>query len=159
MYSPVGSRHHGGTLRKVWSQSVDFVSSFSHFSEVSTNIRSLMLMSFGKSPSLNIWFGCADLWFHHQTTVWVIRSPTDDTWPSSGPTVHQLMLGTTVRWATRPPHWMLSASWETSSCNFTASNNYTLLFMSSFCEKKNRDAKLYNSYLFQMRLWDIQAHL
>ena len=131
-----------------WGQSVDFVSSFSSFSEkVPANVRSLTLMSFGQAPKLNIWFGHVDPWPHHQNTVWVTRSPC---WLRHMAfisvfffTVHQLVPGATVRWARCPPSWMLPVSWETS---LPTSQSHTILsfFISRFHDK-NRGAKLFNS--------------
>lgn len=115
-------------------------------------------MSFGKATRLNIWFGHVDLWHHHQTIVWVIRF-LHWLWRMVficvfSLNVHQLTPGATVRWATCPPPECYQL------------HERPLLQLHSFKQKyspfyeqvlwRNRGAKLYNSYLFKMRLWEIK---
>lgn len=131
--SPVDFGCYGGALRKGWGQSVDFVSSPSHIFPG----RSQLMSGYYRSPRLNIWFGSADLWSHHQTTVWMIRDPYHPTPPLM---FHDLLLCVPhphipsvhsrrdSKMSQMPfPTWMRLLQSSLSS-KFIVSSNYTLLF-------------------------------
>ena len=131
--SPVGFGCCGGALRKRWGQSVDFVSSPSHIFPR----RAQLMSGYYRSPRLNIWFGSADLWPHHQTTVWTIRAPdlAPHLWccmtffcVSLTPTFHQFIPGKIARWARCPSALECYYLQSSLSSKFIVSRNYTLLF-------------------------------